>query len=596
MGAVDTLGRVAVSDPAEPAAPMWGSDAMAAFLRTTGVPYFVFNPGASYRGLHDSLVNDLGAHDPAMLMCLHEEHAVAIAHGWAKVTGTPLAVGLHANVGLMHATMAIYNAWCDRVPMLLIGANGPLDASVRRPWIDWLHTTADQAALVRPYVKWDDQPASAPATLQSLARAWDVIRTAPHAPALVVLDVAVQETRLDEPVALPAVSPTPAATPVASPATVDDVVARLLRATAPVILAGRIGRERAAWDARVRLAEATGARVVTDLRAGAGFPTAHPAHVAGPGFFLSPAARTIVADADLVVALEWIDVAGTLEQAPATGPREIVDVNLGDTLLDSWVKSGFGRVEATVTVPVDADVFVGQLVDRLPATGVSEPVAPQPVAAADSATDANDGDATITLARLAGELRRAIGDTPTTLARLPLGWDGDAWPFADALDFLGYDGAAGVGSGPGMLVGAALALRDTAPGRLPIGILGDGDFLMGVQALWTATHERIPLLAVVANNRAYYNDVINQEKVEHTRGRDTSRSLVGQQIDDPAPDLAGLARAQGLRGIGPITRPDDLPGAIRDALAAVHTGVPTVLDVIVEPGYTPAMSAGISGH
>lgn len=143
MGAVDTLGRVEVFAPAEPAAPIWGSDAMAAFLRTTGVPYFVFNPGASYRGLHDSLVNDLGAHDPAMLMCLHEEHAVAIAHGWAKVTGTPLAVGLHANVGLMHATMAIYNAWCDRVPMLLIGANGPLDASVRRPWIDWLHTTAD---------------------------------------------------------------------------------------------------------------------------------------------------------------------------------------------------------------------------------------------------------------------------------------------------------------------------------------------------------------------------------------------------------------------------------------------------------------------
>ncbi len=142
------------------AAAEWGSDAVADFLRSTGVPYIAFNPGASFRGLHDSLVNRLGAERPDMVLCLHDEHAVAIAHGWAKVTGRPMAVALHSNVGLMHAAMAIYNAWCDRVPVFIIGAQGPVDAAKRRPWIDWIHTSADLPAIVRDYVKWDDSPLS----------------------------------------------------------------------------------------------------------------------------------------------------------------------------------------------------------------------------------------------------------------------------------------------------------------------------------------------------------------------------------------------------------------------------------------------------
>ena len=133
--------------------------------------YVALNPGSSFRGLHDSLVNHLGNEDPQMLLCLHEEHAVAIAHGYAKVTGEPLAVILHSNVGLMHGTMAIFNAWCDRVPVLIYGATGPVDAALRRPWIDWLHTCRDQASMIRNYVKWDDQPGSMEAALESMLRA-----------------------------------------------------------------------------------------------------------------------------------------------------------------------------------------------------------------------------------------------------------------------------------------------------------------------------------------------------------------------------------------------------------------------------------------
>src|SRR4051812_43975673 len=154
-----------------PPEPQFGSDVVAQTLRALDIPYIALNPGASYRGLHDSLVNFLGNADPQMLLCLHEEHAVAIAQGYAKVTGKPMAVALHSNVGLLHATMAIFNAWCDRMPVVILGATGPVDAVKRRPWIDWIHTARDQGAMVRPYVKWDDQPASPGAARESLLRA-----------------------------------------------------------------------------------------------------------------------------------------------------------------------------------------------------------------------------------------------------------------------------------------------------------------------------------------------------------------------------------------------------------------------------------------
>src|SRR3990172_8923619 len=184
----------------------WGSDIAAQMLRRFGIPYVSLNPGASYRGLHDSLVNHLGNERPGMLLCLHEDHAVAIAHGYAKATGEPMACVLHSNVGLMHGMMSMYNAWCDRVPMLVLGATGPVDAAKRRPWIDWIHTAADQGALVRDFTKWDNQPASVAAAYEALLRAAQIAGTAPRGPAYVNLDAALQEAKVDPMPALPEVS------------------------------------------------------------------------------------------------------------------------------------------------------------------------------------------------------------------------------------------------------------------------------------------------------------------------------------------------------------------------------------------------------
>src|SRR6187455_554033 len=182
--------------PAGVNAAGFGSDVVADALRATDIPYIALNPGASYRGFHDSLVNYLGNERPQMLLCLHEESAVAIAHGYAKASGRMMGVVLHSNVGLMHGSMAIFNAWCDRVPMLILGATGPWDAAKRRPWIDWIHTSSDQGALVRDYTKWDNQPASVPAAYEALLRAVQIADTAPRGPTYVNLDAALQEAKV----------------------------------------------------------------------------------------------------------------------------------------------------------------------------------------------------------------------------------------------------------------------------------------------------------------------------------------------------------------------------------------------------------------
>ncbi len=298
-------------------AAQFGSDVVADALRATGVPYIALNPGASYRGFHDSIVNYLGNEQPQMLLCLHEESAVAIAHGYAKVTGKAMAVAVHSNVGLMHATMAVFNAWCDRMPILMFGATGPVDATKRRPWIDWIHTAADQGALIRGYTKWDDQPASPGAAREAVLRANWIANTAPCGPTYVNLDVGMQEAKLDAPVPpIDAARFMPEVPSAAAPESVAAAADLLRNAKRPVIMAGRGTRDLDAWNARIALAERLGARVVSDLKIAAAFPTDHPLHVGAPGVTAPvPAIMAALRDADVILSLDWLDVAGTFRNA-----------------------------------------------------------------------------------------------------------------------------------------------------------------------------------------------------------------------------------------------------------------------------------------
>ncbi|MGP6204586.1 thiamine pyrophosphate-binding protein [Microbacterium sp. F2] len=574
--------------------PEWGSDAIAAFLRETGVEYIALNPGASYRGLHDSLVNYLGDSGPTMLMTLHEEHAVAIAHGYAKLSGRPLAVALHSNVGLMHAAMAIYNAYADRVPMLILGAAGPADADRRRPWIDWLHTTADQPAIVRNYVKWDDSPLSVAATLSSLSRAWELTSAPPQAPTYVVLDVSVQEERITEQPKQPRVFERAGwARPVAAQDAVKEAMGLLRGAQRPVILSGRSGAGAQEYADRVRLAEMLGARVVTDLKANSSFPTRHPLHVSGAGFFLSPEAIEALGEADVVVALDWIDLAGALRQAPARAARAVVAVTLDPYLHNGWSKDHGDWPAVDVWLPAVAEDGVRQLIeaaddDPVSSGAVISPRLPQESSGGAESRPPRDQ---IPLAELADALRSTVAADEVVLARLPLGWDSAWWDFSSPTDYLGYDGGGGIGSGPGMAVGAALAARHDE--RMVVAVLGDGDFLMGATAVWTGVKYGAAALVVVANNRSYFNDEVHQEKVAHHRDRDPSRKWVGQRIDDPAPDIAMIARAQGAIGLGPVIDPAQLRPVLEEAAALVRNGALVVVDVRVGAGYSELMAGGL---
>src|SRR6202167_1908245 len=237
--------------PAGAHAPGFGSDVIAEALRSLDIPYIALTPGASYRGLHDSIVNYLGNSSPQMLLCLHEEAAVAIAHGYAKVTGKAMAAAVHSNVGLMHASMAMFNAWCDRMPMVVLGATGPVDAAKRRPWIDWIHNARDQGALVREYTKWDDQPASAGAAREALLRGTWIANTAPQGPVYINFDAELQKANLAEP--LPPIDAARYMPPVTTGAPADllqKAAAMLKSAKEVVILAGRASRREAPWQAR----------------------------------------------------------------------------------------------------------------------------------------------------------------------------------------------------------------------------------------------------------------------------------------------------------------------------------------------------------
>jgi len=583
--------RPTVAPPSQPQIG-WGSDAIAELLRRLELPYVSLNPGASYRGLHDSLVNYLGNERPQIVLCLHEESAVALAHGYAKVTEQPMAVALHSNVGLMHATMALFNAFCDRVPMLVLGATGPVDAAARRPWIDWIHTAADQGALIRSYVKWDDQPASVAAALEALVRADAITRSHPRAPTYVCLDAGLQEAPLESAPAFPDLERHRAAPPAAPGAGVLGEVARLLHgARRPLILAGRVSRDPTAWRKRVALAERLEACVLTDLRVGAAFPSAHRLHPVAPGTFLPADAAEVLRQADVVLALDWVDLGGTLRQAfGAQAPAPIV-VSASDdaSLHNGWSRDHFELATVDIPIRTHPDLLVEALLAQVEARAPT-PGWPPAAAAAAPARALSVGAGAVALSDLAAELRTALDGRDACLVRVPLGWAGGDWPVAGPLDYLGQDGGAGLGSGPGMVVGAALALRGSE--RLVLAVLGDGDLLMGATALWTAARYRLPMLVVVANNGTYLNDEIHQERVARARARPIENRWIGQRMRDPDPDLAALARSLGLRGIGPLEDPRALAPALAEAVAAVAAGEPVVVDVRVVPSeYPGAQSA-----
>ena len=573
----------------------WGSDVVAEVTRRLNLKYIALVPGASYRGFHDSIVNYLGNENPQMVICLHEEHAISIADGYGKVTEKPMAVALHANVGLMHASMPIFNAWCDRTPMVIFGATGPVDAHRRRPWIDWIHTSKDQASIIRDYTKWDDQPASPQAAVESVLRANQIASSMPYGPVYICLDAGLQEAPLAEGVAIPdAARFAPPPPPAAPRESVLKALEAIDKAKFPLILMGRVSRKQADWDRRVRFAEAIGAAVLTSSNDPTAFPTTHPLHFAAPCLRPSKAATALIEKADLILSLDWLDLAGVFRLSLGTAQTQVpADKTIIHCSVDSIRTNGWSmdhQALAAVDIPIfaDPDQFVAQVLDEMePKKTPKVKTRPE----MKNLTHWHDGTGkasarqgqAMSLWDMAMTVREFAKKQPVTFARLPIGWPGEAYEFDGPLCFMGNDGGGAVGTGPGHTIGAALALKDT--GRLTVGVLGDGDYLMGVNALWTASRMEIPMMIVVADNRSYYNDEMHQERVAQARNRPAQNRWIGQRIDDPRVDLVAMARAQGFDSQDPVSTNEALAKALKRGADIVAKGGRYFIDSVITPGY-----------
>ena len=562
---------------------LFGSDVIAETLAELEIPYIALTPGASFRGLHDSLVNHIANRAPQMLLCLHEEHAVAITQGWAKVTNTAIAAVVHSNVGLMHATMAFFNAWCDRTPAVVIGATGPVDAMKRRPWIDWIHTAQDQGALVRPYIKWDNEPASPGAAREAVLRGTWISNTWPQAPVYINLDAGMQEMRMEEP--LFPIDVKRYVTPVrqgASAEQLDDVAALLKGAKKPLILAGRVRRDETGWAERIALAEALGAAVVTDLKIGAAFPTDHPLHCGAPGGRPCKEAMEAINTADVILSLDWVDLGGTFKLAMGDKqPKaKVIQVSVDHTLHNGWSMDHYMHPAVDVFVAAECEPVVSGLLARLPKEKKTKSWAAGPSPVPELKAPAKGEP--LRPDHLALGLRKALGSREVSMLHVSLSWNGATWPFRHPLDFLGLDGGGGVGGGPGIAVGSALALKHIGSKRLPVAVCGDGDYLMGVTALWTAVHYRIPMLFVIANNISYNNDVEHQERVAYMRDRPAENKWIGQFMNDPEVDLVKMAEAQGAKAFGQCATLEEMEKAIAEAVKVVDAGGVALVDVRIE--------------
>jgi thiamine pyrophosphate-dependent acetolactate synthase large subunit-like protein len=567
-------------------------------LQACGIVYAACNPGASFRGLHDSIVNYGGNCMPELIECCHEEISVAIAHGYAKATGTPMAALLHNIVGLQHASMALFNAWCDRAPVLALGGTGPMDSTQRRPWIDWIHTALVQGTLVRDYVKWDDQPHSLASVPESFLRAYRLAQTDPQGPVYVCYDAGIQEEILRDPLPLP--DPrryAPPAPPQAHPEALERVADLLVQAQQPVAIADLMGRHPEAVKSLVQLAELL-AMPVIDRGGRFNFPNTHSLDA-------TDAESEVLASADVVLALDVLDLFGALGSVdkatrtfqPFMSPQTtIIHITMGDFLVRSWA-ADYERLPA-VDLPIAADTAVALphlftlCQERLGASAAHRITAraahlkTQHQARRQrwqQAARAAHAQRPIAVSTAVAEIWEVIKHEDWALVNNAVGaWTRRLWDWKHPACYLGKSGGAGLGYGMGAALGGVLAHRHQ--NKMCINLQADGDLLFTPSALWTAAHHRLPLLVVMFNNRSYYNSEEHALELARVRERPLANAGIGTRLDDPPVNFAQLAQAYGLYGEGPITTPEAIRPALQRALRVVKDeGTLALVDIVMQP-------------
>ncbi|MEY3552440.1 MAG: hypothetical protein RL735_788, partial [Pseudomonadota bacterium] len=527
----------------------WQSDIIVDLIKRYDFEYIAMNPGASFRGLHDSIVN-YGKEDPPMLLCQHEEIAVQIAHGYAKASGKPMAVILHNLVGLLHATMAIYYAYIDRVPIFIMGATGPMDEGKRRPHIDWTHTALVQGNAIRDYVKWDYQPYSIDGVPESFARAYSVMTTEPQGPIYMCYDAGLQEAKLEREIPLPPVASVATPSPMMpDPRAVEAIADRLLASDMPLLMPEYVGRREGGFEAMVKLAETAGAGV-WDINNALNFPNKHPLCVSLD--------KGALKNVDLVVGLDCKDVEKATRELNST-TREIQPVVAPNC---DWVEMGFAEINmskwsmdycrmqpCSVRALGDTALGIPALTDMLQKKISSNSALKDKIekrkaligkrhnetwAKWQEEAKADWDAAPMTVPRLSHEVWEVIKNEDWVLTANTLkNQVRKQWDFDKPYRHPGVE--LGTSTQIGMSMGVALAHKKH--GRIVVDLQPDGDLMFDAGALWVAAKYEIPMLIVMYNNRAYYNDWEHQIRMARLRGTDEAKAHIGMDLFGPEPDF-----------------------------------------------------------
>ena len=591
--------------------PEYVSDLVVYLLNRLGVEYVTLNPGATTRGMHESLVTYGGNVAPEVITCCHEEVAVAMAEGYYLATGRLQATLVHDIVGLQHASKAIYEAWLNNAPMLIIGGTGPMDSTHRRPWIDWIHTAQVQAQIVRDYVKWDDQPQGALSVAESILRGYQIAMTEPRGPVYLCLDVELQESRLPDGFTIPDPSRyRPPAPPAGNPEAIAEAARALRAARWPVLLVEGLGRVPGGPEALQSFSELLGIPVIEQ---GVSFNVSnlHPLNVSGDS-------TEVLKEADLVLTVGIKDIDAVLTRpeqeasiVPAGLPRvpsgfnrrhqsviregtKLIRVGLQEYGIKSWTSSHGRLVPADIAILGSGPLVLRELT-RLSQSAMDDDLQGR---VAERAAKAREIHAAVTAraqkdlkerwwsqkptstARLAAEVWETIRGQDWVLAHGSLsGWERRLWEVNDGARYIA--GGGGTGTGMGVAMGVALAFRGT--GKVCVSIQNDGDLLYTPGSLWTAAHHRIPMLMVMFNNRSYYQDVGHQLAITKMRQRSLDNVGVGVSLEGPATDFAALAKSFGIYGEGPILDPEEIRPALERGLKVVkEQRTPVLIDTVTQ--------------
>jgi acetolactate synthase-1/2/3 large subunit len=579
-----------------------GADYMVDVIKSLGIEYCAANPGTSFRGLHEAVINYGNNKDPEFLTCLHEESSVAMAHGYAKIEGKPMMIMAHGTVGLQHASMAIYNAYCDRVPVYIVLGN-LLDVKFRHGSADWYHSVQDAAAMVRDYTKWDDAPVSLAHFGESAVRAYSIAMTPPYEPVVIVADGGLQEEPITEKnLRVPKL--VMSAPPQGDTAAVREAAKLLLAAENPVIVAGRCARTPKGIDLLVELADLLQCRV-QDQRLRMNFPSAHPLYAMAVG---DPITST-VADADVVLALEaqemWtlthkmtgLNTFGMETSSVMKPGAKIISISAIELNHKSNYQD-FGRYEEVdLNITGDAEATLPALIEAVKkqvtsdrrialqarGTKIAETNRKTRQRILDNAAVGFDASP-IATARLAAEVWAQVKHEDWSLVsndRYTSYWSTKMFDFKKHYQYIGAQGGAGIGYGAPAAVGAALANRKH--GRLTVNINSDGDLNYAPGVLWTAAHHRIPLLNIIHNNRAYHQERMYIQMVAAKQNRGIDRADIGTSFTDPFINYATMAKSYGMYSEGPISDPKDLGPAIKRSIERVKAGEPALIDVVTQP-------------